>query len=195
MLRKAYFQPLNQLEIVFQPKKNGGLQFLKEVKVIHPYLSIPVTIEKNAIAIFLADVLKKVLQEEEANVPLYEFLESALNWLDLHDEIQNFHLLFLLKISRFLGFYPNEENLSFPYFNLATGCFTSTPSLKEGLEGMQVNQLKSLLGMNFGEVSSFKLNRNSRSDLLQTLLHYFELHLQGFRIPKSLPILNAIFEN
>ncbi len=195
MLRKAYFQPLNQLEIVFQPKKNGGLQFLKEVKVIHPYQSIPTTIEKNAIVIFLADVLKKVVQEEEANLPLYEFLESALVWLDLHDQIQNFHLLFLLKISRFLGFYPNEENLSLPYFDLATGCFCPRLPLQEGLEGKQVDQLKTLLGMNFGEDSTLKLNRNSRSDLLQTLLRYFELHLQGFRTPKSLSILNAIFES
>lgn len=195
MLRKAYFQPLNQLEIVFQPKKNGGLQYLKDVKVIHPYQSIPLAIEKNAIAIFIADVLKKVLQEEEPNLPLYEFLESALIWLDLHDEVQNFHLLFLLKISRFLGFYPNQENHSLPYFDLQTGCFSPVLPLKEGLEGVPVQQLKKLLGMNFGMVSSLKLNRNSRSDLLQTLLRYFELHLQGFRPPKSLPILNTIFEN
>lgn len=195
MLRKAYFQPLNQLEIVFQPKNNGGLQFLKEVKVIHPYQSIPLRIEKNAIVIFIAEVLKKVLQEEEANLPLYQFLESSLIWLDLHDEVQNFHLLFLLKISKFLGFYPNDENPSLPYFDLITGCFTALPPIKESVEGLQVTQLKSLLGMNFGEVNSLKLNRNSRSDLLQTLLRYFELHLQGFRPPKSLPILNAIFEN
>jgi DNA repair protein RecO (recombination protein O) len=194
-IRKSQFQVLTQLEILFDHKNNGKLQFLKEVKVIHPYQTIPNRIEKNAMAQFLAEILKNAILEEEANPSLYVFLETALHWLDSNDEISDFHLIFLINLTKYLGFFPNNEPLDALYFNLETGCFNTLLPREHYIDGYQIPVFRELLGMNFGEVLSLKLNRIKRRELLETLILYFELHLLGFSKPKSLQILNEIFDD
>lgn len=194
-IRKSQFQVLTQLEILFDHKNNGKLQFLKEVKVIHPYQTIPNRIEKNAMAQFLAEILKNAILEEEANPSLYVFLETALHWLDSNDEISDFHLIFLINLTKYLGFFPNNEPLDALYFNLETGCFNALLPREHYIDGYQIPVFRELLGMNFGEVLSLKLNRIKRRELLETLILYFELHLLGFSKPKSLQILNEIFDD
>jgi DNA repair protein RecO (recombination protein O) len=194
-IRKSQFQVLTQLEILFDHKNNGKLQFLKEVKVIHPYQTIPNRIEKNAMAQFLAEILKNAILEEEANPSLYVFLETALHWLDSNDEISDFHLIFLINLTKYLGFFPNNEPLDALYFNLETGCFNALLPREHYIDGYQIPVFRKLLGMNFGEVLSLKLNRIKRRELLETLILYFELHLLGFSKPKSLQILNEIFDD
>lgn len=192
-IRKAHFQPLSLLDIHFQHKNKGGLNFIKELKVDPPYQSIYTAIEKNTIALFLAEVLYKSLQQEDADPLLFEYLENALLWLDTHDEIANFHLLFLVKLTQFLGFYPFVEQEDSPYFNLMSGCFTSYPPNEKFIDGPPAQHLKQLLGTNFASSSLPKLNQHSRRELLEALVYYYELHLHGFSSPKSLPILHQIF--
>jgi DNA repair protein RecO (recombination protein O) len=195
MIRKSQFQVLTQLEILFDYKNNGKLQFLKEVKVIHPYLTIPNRIEKNAMAQFLAEILNNSILEEEANPSLYVFLETAFHWLDSNNEISDFHLIFLINLTKYLGFFPNNEPQNALYFNLETGCFDALLPREQHIEGDQIPVFRELLGMNFGSVLSIKLNRTKRRALLETLILYFELHLFGFSKPKSLEILNEIFDD
>lgn len=192
-IRKAHFQPLSLLRIQFQHKNKGGLNFIKELKVDPPYQSIYTTIEKNTIALFLSEVLYKSLREEEANPLLFEYLENAFLWLDSHDNSANFHLLFLIKLTQFLGIYPNQEENQGNYFNLESGCFSEHQPIEHHLEGTTASVLRELLGMNFATVNLPKLNQQSRQELLNALVHYFELHLHGFSKPKSLEILHQIF--
>ena len=195
-IRKSQFQALTQLEILFDHKNKGKLQFLKEVKVISPYQTIPNKIEKNALVQFLAETLKNAIQEEgETNPALYLFLETAFNWLDSNDNISDFHLVFLINLTKYLGFFPNEEPMDALYFNLETGCFELSMPREQHIKGSQVPVLRKLLGMNFGNSIKLKLNRAKRRELLETLIRYFELHLLGFSKPKSLQILNEIFDD
>jgi DNA repair protein RecO (recombination protein O) len=192
-MRKAHFQPLTLLNLQFQHKNKGGLNFIKDLKVEQPYQSIYTSIEKNTIALFLSEVLYKSLREEEANSLLFEYLENALLWLDSNDNIVNFHLLFLLKLTQFLGFYPNVQEEHGDYFNLEDGCFSLHKPLEFHLEGSTVRLLRQLLGMTFAADNLPKLNQSSRRELLNALVQYFELHLHGFSKPKSLDILHQIF--
>ena len=192
-IRKAHFQPLTLLSLQFQHKNKGGLNFIKELRVLQPYQSIYTSIEKNTIALFLSEVLYKSLREEEANPLLFEYLENAFLWLDSHDNIANFHLLFLLKLTQFLGFYPNTQEEQGNYFNLEDGCFSLHKPLEHHLEGSTAMLLKQLLGMNFATDNLPKLNQTLRRELLEALVQYFELHLHGFSKPKSLEILHQIF--
>ena len=195
-IRKSQFQALTQLEILFDHKNNGKLQFLKEVKVISPYQTIPSKIEKNALVQFLAETLKNAIQEEgETNPALYLFLETAFNWLDSNDNISDFHLVFLINLTKYLGFFPNEEPMDALYFNLETGCFELSIPREQHIKGSQVPVFRELLGMNFGASIKLRLNRAKRRELLETLIRYFELHLLGFSKPKSLQILNEIFDD
>ncbi|RZJ69404.1 MAG: DNA repair protein RecO, partial [Flavobacterium sp.] len=103
----AYFQPLSLLEIEASHKNKGTLEYFKEVKLAHPYHSINTDITKTTIAIFLSEMLHHSIKEEEKNQELYSFLETALLWLDSHDEAANFHLILLLEVTKYLGFYPD----------------------------------------------------------------------------------------
>ncbi|TDQ33079.1 DNA replication and repair protein RecO [Zeaxanthinibacter enoshimensis] len=192
-IKAAYFQPLMQLEIVAYHKNKGTLEHLKEVHVAYPYESLHTRMDKSAICQFLAEVLVHSLQEEEENVPLFNYLQASLQWLDTHEQAANFHLLFLLELSRYLGFYPDTTADEYPYFDLVEGLFLRDATGNLLLSGDELSHFKALLGINFDALPEIKLTKTERKDLLQILLQYFEIHLHGFRKPKSLAILNEVF--
>ncbi len=192
-LKTAYFQPLTQLEMVANHKNKGTLESIREVRVTYHYQSLHSEIPKNAITLFLAEMLCNSIQEEERNEGLFYFMESALQWLDTHTEITNFHIYFLIDLTKYLGFYPETTNTSGTYFDLLEGEFTDTRSLNPNISGENLNLFKRFLGINFDTLQSVKMKKANRNQLLQSLVLYFELHLQGFRKPKSLAILNEVF--
>lgn len=192
-LKTAYFQPLTQLEIVANHKNKGTLESIREAKVSYHYQTLHTSITKNAMTLFLAEMLVNSIHEEERNEGLFEFLEASLQWLDVHDDISNFHLLFLLRLTKYLGFYPETNSMEGSYFDLLEGEFTNSPSLNPVLTGENLIYLKKVLGINFDEIHTIKMNKTNRQELLQSLVMYFELHLQGFRKPKSLAVLNEVF--
>lgn len=191
-LKPAYFQPLMQLRIVANHNSKGNLNSLKEVEVLHFYDEIHTDIKKQSIAMFLAEVLNDSLKEEEANDRLFQYLETSFLWLDSHSEIANFHLIFLLNLTKFLGFYPELENNTASYFDLEEGTFTNFSSLT-CISGNELEQFKKILGMNFDKIIAIKFNSLERQLVLSVLIRYFELHLSGFRKPKSLTILKTVF--
>ena len=192
-LRTAYFQPLNQLSVIFSHQEKRNLQLLKEAQVIHVYETIYTSIVKQSIVLFLSEILTSAIQEEENNTLLYEYLEHSLIWLDSHDQISNFHLLFLLNLTKFLGFYPDVSQSDKNGFHLSEGFFTDHLQIKEVIKGNEINQLKKLLGIHFDNVEYINYSKTERQRLLQILIRYFELHLGGFRVPKSLAVLETVF--
>lgn len=192
-LKSAYFQPLTQLEVVANHKNKGSLESIREVRVSYPYNTLHSDISKNAIVLFLAEMLANSIQEEECNEGLFFYVESALQWLDKTIEITNFHIYFLMELTKYLGFYPDDTNLSKSYFDLLEGEFTDTVTLNPMITGENLNFFKRFLGTNFEAIQNVKMKKVSRQQLLQTIVLYFELHLQGFRKPKSLAILNEVF--
>ena len=192
-LRTAYFQPLTQLSIISSHQEKRNLQLLKEAQVIHVYESIHTSIVKQSIVLFLSEILTSAIQEEENNTLLYEYLESSLIWFDSHEQISNFHLLFLLNLTKFLGFYPDVSQSNKNGFHLREGFFTDDLQNKEVIKGTEINQFKKLLGINFDTIECMNFSKTERQRLLQTLIRYFELHLGGFRTPKSLAVLETVF--
>jgi len=103
----ALFQPLTLLDLVVYFKDSAGIQRISEIKVNHPYSTIPFDITKSTIALFITEVLSKTLKEEAGNPRLFQFLRESLIWLDQATEgYENFHLWFLLRLSFYLGFEP-----------------------------------------------------------------------------------------
>src|SRR5690606_29780945 len=97
--------------------------------------SLHTHILKSSIVMFLSEVLSATLKEEEANPTLYEFLETTLQWLDHESEFANFHILFLIKLSKHLGFYPETTNQDLPYFDLRSGTFEQRPQGHYNISG------------------------------------------------------------
>ena len=192
-LKPAYFQSLTQLEIVAYHKNKGTLESIREAKVNYHYQTLHSAIAKNAMTLFLAEMLGNSIHEEEPNQGLFEFLEASLQWLDTHDDISNFHIYFLIRLTKYLGFYPDTNEMEASCFDLMEGEFTDTPSLNPILTGENLNYFKTFLGINFDGIHNIKMNKSNRQELLQSLVLYYELHLQGFRKPKSLAVLNEVF--
>ncbi|MCL8008706.1 DNA repair protein RecO [Gelidibacter japonicus] len=189
----AYYLPLSQLEIEenFRPKQS--LHYITDVKLSVPYQYMHTNILKGAVVMFLSEILTTTLKEEEANPSLYEFLETTLQWLDHETEFANFHLLFLLELSKHLGFYPDTSQSNFPYFNLRSGSFELKPQTPYTISGENLVLMKQLLGIKFDSLNSLKLHSKQRQSFLNLLLLYFELHLSDFRKPKSLQVFNEVF--
>jgi DNA repair protein RecO (recombination protein O) len=193
-LKAAYFQPLTQLELIANHNTKGTLNFIREAKLSYPYNSIGVNITKQTIALFLSEVLSKSIREEEVNKQLFEFVETALIWLDTHSDVSNFHLLFLINLTKHLGFYPEKEQNKALFFDLEEGCFTNSIPRKNVVSGENLIHLKALLGINFEGLHKLRFNGSTRQEILDILIQYFELHLPGFTRPKSLAILKTVFE-
>lgn len=192
-LKTSYFQPLTQLEMVAYHKNKGTLESIREAKLLQPYQTLHTHMVKSSLVMFLAEMLKNCIQEEEPNPELFSYLSAAFDWLDTNENIGNFHILFLLKLSSYLGFYPDASAIHEPYFNIAEGFFQSESSDIYSEEGVTIEAFKQFFGINFDAISEIKLTKKVRSDVLNLLLAYYQLHLQGYKKPKSLLVLNQLF--
>ncbi len=192
-LKVAFFQPLTQLEIVAKTNKPGALGYVREASISYGYHSIPTDIRKGAIALFLAEVLSQSIREQEAEPQMYQYVETTLQWLDQHEEIGNFHIRFLIGLTRYLGFYPDLSTIEGAYFDLVEGAFCNDASWNPCFGGPELDYFKRLLGTNFDALHTVKLNQNQRKILLENLVRYFEIHLHGFKKPKSLVVLDEVF--
>ncbi|WP_298509407.1 DNA repair protein RecO [uncultured Kordia sp.] len=193
-LKIAYFQPLMQLEIVANHKNKGSLEYIKDVKTVYPYTSIHTQIAKSSIVLFLSEILNYAIQEEEKNDALFQFIENALQWLDMNDEIANFHLVFLTHLTKYFGFFPETKHIHKAYFDLQEGQFFDQSTMNECVTGENLTYFKQLLGIKFDEQNSIMLSSLRRNEILAIFIQYFKLHLQGFREPKSMEVLHEVFK-
>jgi DNA repair protein RecO (recombination protein O) len=193
--RLALFQPLTLLDIVAYHKDSQSLHHLKEVSVAFPYQHIPQDVVKGAVLLFLNEILIKSLREEHPDKALFNWLFDALTWFDLTDKkITHFHLLLMIQLSRFLGFYPKKTRLTQqPYFDLQGGEFTEyEPHHPDYLSGILVQKLEDLLNCNFESIESLEITKKERMTLLDAMVVYYRLHVPGFGEVKSLEILKSI---
>src|ERR1051326_2857465 len=109
-IKANLFQPLSLLDLVVYKKEKKQLQTLKEAKPEIHFTSVPHDLAKTSILFFLDEVLLKCLHEEENNPELFSFLHETIQTLDAAEKsFSNLHLIFLIRFSRFLGFYPQGK--------------------------------------------------------------------------------------
>jgi DNA repair protein RecO (recombination protein O) len=187
----AYFQPFSILEIEAVHKNKGTLENFKEIKLAIPFQTIHNTITKSTIVLFLSEMMHYSIHEEEKNEALFTYLETALLWLDAHDDIANFHLIFLLEATKYLGFYPDITDIDLHYFEMTEGVFTPFNAISS-LSEHETSLFKKLLSLKFdSDLKTFHVIE--RQLLLKIIIDYYSFHLDGFRKPKSLEVLKEVF--
>lgn len=191
-LKASYFQPLTQLELIADHKDKGTLEYIKEAKIYFPYNSLHTDMIKSGLVMFLSEMLKNCIREEEANQELYSFLENSFQWLDNNNEVANFHIYFLLQLSTHLGIYPDTSNLNVPYFNIIEGNFQETSTSTYCMEGNYIEEFKQFFNINITNLYTIKFSKKTRQLILELLLAYYSFHAQGYKKPKSLAILNQL---
>ena len=197
-VKSVLFQPLSLIEFEADYRPNATLYKIKEAKSFFPFSSIPYDPYKSALALFLAEFLYRAIREEAENRPLFAYLIHSITWLDeCRESFANFHLVFLMRLSRFLGLYPNLEDYhEGDYFDMLNACFTSLrPQLHSSYIGPQeAFRLIGLMRMNYDTMHIFGMNRTERARCLTIINEYYRLHLPDFPLLKSLDVLKELFD-
>lgn len=185
----AYFQPLSLLEISANHKGKRSLEYLSDIRLLYPYQTLHVDFNKTTVAMFLSEVMDHALHEDEPNPLLFHFLETALLWFDTHPFSPDFHLLFMMELTKFLGFYPDHEKDG-DFFSPREGIFI--PQIHAESFTYEASSLfKKLIDLRFDDEIHF--SQKERRILLSSLFVYYQYHIAGFRSIKSLEILRELY--
>lgn len=195
-IRAALFQPLTLLDIV-SAKSRGDLSYLKEASVEYSYQTIPFNINKNAIVLFLCELLSKSIQEGETDLELFDFIHHSLIHLDeLESNYADYPLKFALELSHFLGFSPNLSAYKPGFvFDLEEGCFRHDGSGITYIIDSQTSTLFfNLCRCSIFDDTSLNLTNNERRQLLEVVITYYKMHIGGFTDMKSTDILKTVLQ-
>ena len=196
-IKKQLFQPLTLLEIESDLRPKLQLQKLSDVRLASPFSSIPFDPNKLSISLFIAEFLYYALRSEQHNEPLFDYIVNSIQWLDAQtDRFANFHLVFLMRLSRFLGFYPNLEHYqSGDYFDLRESIFLSAPPVhRDFLHPQEAEKIQLMMRMDFPTMHLFRMSHQERNRLLEVSLIYYRLHLPDFPELKSVSVLQELYQ-
>jgi len=188
-------QPLHLLDMVVYHKMNTQIQRVAEARPSPVFRSIPYHVIKNTIVQFLNEVLYKSIRQQNADENLFDFIYNAISWFDETDEPNvNFHLAFLLKLSRFLGFAPHSQTRNDQkYFDLQEGDFTSVmPIHPYFMDKTDADWFLLLFNAPFEKIFEIKLDNVTRRFLLDKILVYYTLHTASFGQIKSHQVLEDV---
>ena len=191
------FQPAAILDLVVYHNELKHLNRIKEFKWSYLYKTIFSDVPKNAVALFMVELLTKCLKQPENNPELFHFVEEIFITLDESNGsiMANLPLFFALHLPIHFGFRItdnyNDKNL---FLDLQEGGFTNEqPRHPHFLEDKQAAVTSQLLKvMQPGELEDIKLHHDFRRHLLQRYEDYYRLHIQDFGTMKSLPVLREI---
>ena len=193
--KSSNYQVLSILEIISKSSSNSGMPTITESKHLHLLIGLRSDAIKNALSFLLAETLSKCIQEETANLPLYQFIENNVLLLDQDQKPHaNFHLYFISHLTKYLGIAPISTRNDKAFFDLKEGHFTSEmPDHPLHLNTEESEFFQDFMFSSWEQVKYIKLSGAKRSLLLTQLLKYYQYHLPGFELPKSLEVLNEVF--
>ena len=194
-IRLNMLQPLHLLDMVVYHKPNIGIQRISDAKSDPILQTIPYDIIKSSLVLFIDEVIYKSLKQEHEDELMFEFIAKSIELLDhSEDSIANFHLIFLMKLTRFLGFYPDMSNADdFPFFDLRDGIFVANQPLhRQFIEKEFKADWLQILTCAMNDFFEVKLNSLSRKYILQKIIDYYSLHIESFGDVKSHLILEEV---
>jgi DNA repair protein RecO (recombination protein O) len=196
-LKANLFQPLFLLDMEIYYKEKRQLQKIKEARMDYPFETILFDDSKRSIAIFLAEVLNKSIQSEDYDHQLFEFIATHIKMLDLKEKgLANFHVYFLVQLTKFLGFYPqNNHNAEHTFFDLKNGYFTSTrPFHNHYLNPEESKVFHKIMEYSSNQHENMEIPGKLRKNLLDSIINFYYLHHPGKMQLKSYEILKEIFK-
>ena len=195
--RAALFQNLNVISYVEVGKpKSGTLNYLKDAQLYIVYHSLPMVMNKSAIMMYVSELLSKTITEQEQNEGLYNFIVSALQWLDLvEQDYASFPLFFTLELTRHLGFYPKANHQEGFCFDMMEGAFAHDyPLHPYYLDAETAALLAGLLNVGIDEASRRPLRLSQRRELLDGLIVFMRLHAPVMKDFHSHEVLKTVLE-
>lgn len=195
-VQRSLFYPLALLHLQVEHKTSRDIQHIKEAQIIHHQYDTMSNIAKTSVVFFLSEFLSRILKETDRSEHLYNFLDQSVRVLEMTDKsVANFHLVFMLKLSHFLGFYPNLDDYSpNSIFDMLNGEFVQHQPLHNNyVNRAESADLARLARISFENMHKFIFKRQDRINIINRVLEYYRLHLNEFPKLKSLDVLHELF--
>lgn len=195
-IRSSFFQPLSLVEMEVHHAPGKDLHRIREIKMDCVFESIPYNPIKNALALFLSEILFRTLKQDDVDDALYLFLDNSIQQLDQCQEgLANFHLVFMAKLTRYLGFEPNDDGGEFRYFDLLNGVFLYERPIHNHYALPELtSSLYKILRVDYSTMGSAGMSREARLGVLEMLIEYYRLHLPDFHGVQSIDVLHSLFD-
>lgn len=173
----ALYQPLTLLNLVVYHRENANIERIKEISCLYPYRSLTADVKKSTLAMFINELLNKTVKDESHTAEVFQFLFDSLVFLDtLHEGDENFHLIFMLKLSRFLGF----------------GVYNVNEVVGGKVADEETERLiAALIHANYD--TPLKISNAQRRKLLELLLKFYSEHMENLGEIKSVQVLKEVF--
>ena len=173
----ALYQPLNILDMVVYHKKNSGVQRIKEAKLDVIYTSIHNDMKKVSVCFFLSEFLSKILNNEIDQEDKFDFIQNSLIEFDrLNSRFSNFHIQFLIKLSKYYGI----DIISLDQLIVSN----NTDKVLDDF-------VQKCIDENYqGNINSNNILRNK---VINLIIEYFSIHLEINIKLKSTDVLKEIF--
>lgn len=170
----AIYQPLTLLDLVVYHKENAGILRIKEATCYYPYQQLQSDPRKNCIGLFINEVLNKTVKEQVHAGELCNFIFDSLIKLDRLNHPENFHLLFLIQLSKYLGFGP--------FAKIELGALM--------LDRQEEIILDKLLESDYEE--KIKIDNEQRRNLLDALIRFYGSHIDAMGTIRSVQVLRDV---
>lgn len=192
----SLYKPMTLIDFVAYAGTAQKLYRIKEAKYAIIYQRVTTDVVRSTMAMFMIDLCRHTIREREANGDLFDFIWTRFIYLDEIEKIpSDYHLKFTLELCNYLGFYPqdNWDKEEAPFFDLERGVFIADPT---GIGSyLAMEEAEYLYSIMTDQSHKILVNREIRKSLLDSLMLYYRLHMEGFKDPPSLEVFKAIFSN
>jgi DNA repair protein RecO (recombination protein O) len=188
-------QPLSIVEITTYSRPDSDLGKISEVATDFVPQSIPFHPLKSGLAFFITEMLGQVLKSSDEDRKMYAFLKHEIQWIDASSELTNYPLFFLLKFANQIGVGIHLAQKEGRIFDLQEGEISNqTPTNHTYTNDEVVPILSALLQSDRNEILAKKIHKTHRRQIINHLMDYYTLHIDGFKVPKSLEVIQTIFD-
>ena len=196
-LKASLYQPASVVEMEVYHNERNSMHRIKEINRTHVFKNILTDVVKNSVALFLMELLYKLLKQPEQNSDLFYFCEDSLLQLDEAPAhvTANMPLFFALHISHFFGFKIDDNyTAAHSFLDLQEGNFVSSrPHHGNFIEGENAELTAELLKIMVpSELDDIKMNHFKRRDLLAKYMDYYTLHMHDFGQMKTLMVMQEV---
>ena len=195
-INHALFFPLSVVDMEVEHFPLRDIHRLKDVQRQFPLSSINVNVVKLSIAFFLSEFLTRVLQETNENRVIFSFIRDSIATLEEQEKgLANFHLVFMFKLTQFLGIAPNLDSYNKGgYFDLQNGFYSQgKPLHNHHLTLQQSSYLDLFKRIDYQNMHLFKLSQGDRNKIINYMLDYYRMHVYNFPEIKSLEVLRDMY--
>ena len=196
----SLFQPGNHLDMVVYQNERSSMQRIKESRQGIRFNDLFSDVTKNAVLLFMVELLQKCIKQPDPHPELFQFLEDVLHGLDKATPYQtaNIPVFFTFHLTHFFGLRLSDDySETNVVLDLQEGSFIPAPPMHvHFVEKPHSECIAFILRiLSVEDLDQIKLNREIRNELLDAGMQFFALHVPPFGVMRSLPVLRTLMED